>query len=539
MRKRSQKRKSEVKNTKYQEKKIWTQRTLFFLLFCLFFLLGVVIYQNEKGGNYFVEGKEDSFSSLVETKRSTPLYQKANGVYQAVGTVGEKVTIPLEESYVHEERYFPIRDTEYYVDSHAVRNSFVLPSTLDSFVITKQITTQPTILYQNEEVAFAMEDSHTFDVLWEKDGVYEVAYLGNLYEVREFATVVEKETEPLLTQLPVFRFSSDLSSSKRKEILSYFQELGYQSINKHQFEIWVHQEGALPQKSLFLIGDDSSILEDSSFYLEEEVDLSQFPFGDRPVRPLDESYSAYELTNTTSLERLRDMLEGRKEIPEGEEAEEIAVLNYHFFYDPRTETCNESICLPLDNFREQLDYLRDQGYHTLTMQEFYDWKEGNIRLPKKSLLITVDDGAAGTSTYLPQLLNEYQMHASLFLITGWWERSNYETSDYLEIYSHGDELHHDSFCNDQGCGYKAQLLSKEELVADLNTSFSKLSSRLAFCYPFYRTSPALEEALRETGVSLAFVGGNRKVKRTDSNYYLPRYVVYKSTSLSSFIQMIS
>ena len=64
-----------------------------------------------------------------------------------------------------------------------------------------------------------------------------------------------------------------------------------------------------------------------------------------------------------------------------------------------------------------MSYLRDNGYKTLTMSEFNDWMDGKIEIPEKSVLITIDDGAAGTYTHLPQILNEYQMHATLFLIS--------------------------------------------------------------------------------------------------------------------------
>ena len=217
----------------------------------------------------------------------------------------------------------------------------------------------------------------------------------------------------------------------------------------------------------------------------------------------------------------------------------VAVLNYHFFYDAATEACNESICISTENFRKQLDYLKNNGYKTLTMQEFYDWKTGKLNLSQKAVLITVDDGAMGTDTHLPAILEEYQMHASLFLITGWWDISKYQKNQYLEIYSHGDELHHNNYCAGSNCGYKPLLLSKEEIVADLNLSLSKGVGKLAFCYPFYQTSKTLEAALKEVGIPLAFAGGNKKATRSVSNYYIPRYVVYKGTSLNQFINMIS
>ena len=71
----------------------------------------------------------------------------------------------------------------------------------------------------------------------------------------------------------------------------------------------------------------------------------------------------------------------------------VAVLNYHFFYDPNEEVCGDGNCEDVNEFRRQLDYLRDNNFKTLTMEEFRNWMYGVIEIPEKSVLITVDDGA--------------------------------------------------------------------------------------------------------------------------------------------------
>ena len=77
------------------------------------------------------------------------------------------------------------------------------------------------------------------------------------------------------------------------------------------------------------------------------------------------------------------------------------------------------------------------------------------------------------------------------------------------------------------------------MINDLELSVSKTNTRLAFCYPFYQKNDTMVEALKESGFSVAFVGGNKKAKQTDSKYQVPRYIIYKNTSLESFIKMVS
>lgn len=220
----------------------------------------------------------------------------------------------------------------------------------------------------------------------------------------------------------------------------------------------------------------------------------------------------------------------------------IAVLNYHFFYDPDLgESCNQSICEKVKDFRAQLDYLKSNGYKTLTMKEFRDWMYGEIELPSKSVLITVDDGWMGTGTHngnkLIPILEEYQMHATLFLITGWWDVSNYQ-SEYLEIESHTNDMHISGYCDGKTRGAQMLCYDKEKREEDLRKSIEATGSKTAFCFPFYAYDDASIQSVKDVGFSLAFVGGWRKASRLDDKYKIPRFSIQKTTSLAEFARIV-
>lgn len=220
----------------------------------------------------------------------------------------------------------------------------------------------------------------------------------------------------------------------------------------------------------------------------------------------------------------------------------IAVLNYHFFYDPDLgESCNQSICEKVKDFRAQLDYLKNNGYKTLTMKEFRDWMYGEIELPSKSVLITVDDGWMGTGTHngnkLIPILEEYQMHATLFLVTGWWDVSNYQ-SDYLEIESHTNDMHISGYCEGKTRGAQMLCYDKEKRDEDLRKSIKATGSKTAFCFPFYAYDTDSIQSVKDVGFELAFVGGWRKVSRLDDKYKIPRFAIQKTTSLAEFARIV-
>ena len=190
------------------------------------------------------------------------------------------------------------------------------------------------------------------------------------------------------------------------------------------------------------------------------------------------------------------------------------------------EECNQSICLKKSIFDEHLKYLKDNGYNTLSVKDLDLWLDRKIELPAKSVLITVDDGAMGTDTHLIELLEKYDLRATLFLITSWWDKDKYKSHN-LDIQSHGDNLHVERYCNGVSRGAKGLCLSKKELVDDLKKSIKKLDGEnTAFCYPFYLYNKNMLDAMKEVGFKLGFAGGDRKVKRTDDKYMLPRYIIY-------------
>ena len=222
-------------------------------------------------------------------------------------------------------------------------------------------------------------------------------------------------------------------------------------------------------------------------------------------------------------------------------ASKIAVLNYHFFYGDKSEKCNEQLCLRVDRFKEQLAYLRDNGYYTVTIHEFVAWMYGEIELPAKSVLLTVDDGGKGTSiesgNYLISSLEEYKQHATIFLITGWWPVANYQSS-YLDIQSHTNELHYEGI---KGCSHRSKVncVSYDELIKDLQASIAAVKDTSSFCFPFYDYTASSIKAVKEVGFKTAFVGGFRKASRNDDKYKIPRYVIYDNTSLSTFKSYIN
>lgn len=71
-----------------------------------------------------------------------------------------------------------------------------------------------------------------------------------------------------------------------------------------------------------------------------------------------------------------------------------------------------------NSFEAQLVFFKENGYRTLSINEFVDCIKRKNKLISKSVLITVDDGRSSFWRYGYPLLKKYEMRATLFIIPG-------------------------------------------------------------------------------------------------------------------------
>jgi len=212
----------------------------------------------------------------------------------------------------------------------------------------------------------------------------------------------------------------------------------------------------------------------------------------------------------------------------------IPVLNYHFVYEDGNNKCNEEICHSESQINQHFSYIKDNNFFTPTMKELEMYIDGNLKLPQKSIVITFDDGTLAENA--KRYVDMYELNATLFLITSWFDKEQFE-SEYLEIHSHGHDIHNGGVCPG-GQGGAIKCLEKDKLLEDLETSRNELDGSTVFCYPFYEYNNYSIEALKEAGFTMAFAGeyagGNFKVKVGSNKFRLPRWVIVNWTTMEKF-----
>ena len=214
----------------------------------------------------------------------------------------------------------------------------------------------------------------------------------------------------------------------------------------------------------------------------------------------------------------------------------VPVLYYHSV-DP--SEANEVIISP-EKLKEQLTFIKDSGYTTLTMSELNDYILNNAPIPEKSIVITFDDGYADNYANAFPILKELDMKATIFVISNFTDNDGYymtsqqikEMSDYgIDIQSHTASHAH------------LNQLTYEEQLSELKTSKEKLESItekpvISIAYPFGDYDDNTILASKEAGYSLSFNTNRGLSDREDNPLSLNRIYISSLYSIEQFKEIL-
>ena len=98
----------------------------------------------------------------------------------------------------------------------------------------------------------------------------------------------------------------------------------------------------------------------------------------------------------------------------------VPVLAFHWFLSEKEKSSepyrDNRWYASVKNFEEQLRWLKQHGYYTLTNRQFYDWISGRIKLEGKPMLLTFDDGEMSQLNLVLPLLKKYGYQGICFVV---------------------------------------------------------------------------------------------------------------------------
>jgi len=206
----------------------------------------------------------------------------------------------------------------------------------------------------------------------------------------------------------------------------------------------------------------------------------------------------------------------------------VPVLMYHHIQpEDVAKSLNQgSLTVSPEFFRKDIEYLSTKGYSSIFPADLINFFDKGIALPKKSVMITLDDAYEDNYTYAYPILKEFNTKAIIFTPTGLVTVNNYlNWNEIGEMNNSGLIYFANHTWSHQSSSAKIEVLDREISLADTQLKEKGLNKDSVFAYPYGKPSAGAEKTLSKYGYKLAFttVHGNMMCK--GKRFDLPRYRV--------------
>ncbi|WP_294392505.1 polysaccharide deacetylase family protein [uncultured Clostridium sp.] len=213
----------------------------------------------------------------------------------------------------------------------------------------------------------------------------------------------------------------------------------------------------------------------------------------------------------------------------------VPVLYYHSV----NKNAENEVTISPEMLEKQLDYINDNEYITITINELYDHLINNQPIPEKSIVITFDDGYMNNYTEAFPLLKERDMKATIFCVGNSLDGSYYlskdaikEMSDYgIDIESHTvNHMHLDTLNYDEQL---SEMKNSKDILENITGK-----NVTAIAYPFGDFNDDSIKAAKEAGYKLAFTTHLGLSDRNDDIYALDRIYISSNYDMNTFKELI-
>jgi len=207
----------------------------------------------------------------------------------------------------------------------------------------------------------------------------------------------------------------------------------------------------------------------------------------------------------------------------------IPVLSYH-----RVSAAGkvESMTIPQKTFEAQMNYLKENGYAVITIDQFFEFLNFNFQAPPKSVVLTFDDGWKSIYEVAYPILKKYNFPATLFVYTDLigtkramsWAQVKELSENGFAIHSHS-KTHRNLARLKKGESFGAYYRSiEQELHDSKKVIVEKVGAECNyFAYAYGAYNPLMIAMLKKYGYHGAFT-----VKRGANPFFKDQYTIHRS-----------
>lgn len=211
----------------------------------------------------------------------------------------------------------------------------------------------------------------------------------------------------------------------------------------------------------------------------------------------------------------------------------VPMLMYHHVAE---KTC-DILYVPTEDFDRQMKFLRDRKYNVIPLRELVDSIVQKKKLPRNTVVITLDDGYENNFTNAYPILKKYNIPAIIFALPGHCGWKGYLTRQQLkELSDNGIDIGSHTM-NDVWLPSRSDEEVRKELV-DSKKALEEITGKKIdfFCYPVGGFDERVRTAVMRAGYKAACATNPGKFSDNNDIYALKRLKVSgkNSGSIISF-----
>jgi len=206
------------------------------------------------------------------------------------------------------------------------------------------------------------------------------------------------------------------------------------------------------------------------------------------------------------------------------------------------------LVLGVKSFEEQMHYLKSQGYRVVSLKEFLEFTSLKKQLPRKSLVLTFDDGYRAFIQYAYPILKELGFTATLFVYTDYIGAGVTALSwaDLKKLAAEGFDIeaHSKSHGNMRRAATESADEYAKRLAAELNVPKDLFSKNLGYlpqslAYPYGSQDDVVVQRTKERGYAAAFTVRRQGNPSFVEPLRIHRSQIYSEMSLDDFIKNLN